>query len=198
MKISKQANSVLRAGFGFLVHVAPVLCVGLAACSTSHPANKSAAQVPAAKPKPYTRIARPDTNTVELQIAVRKFVPARHKGPAIWLVGTSHIGDPAYYRALQKLLDAQTLVVFEGINAEAHKRRVGEIEKPVPTAGEAAEHGSPEKGQAADEPSLQATMAKSLGLVFQLDAIDYDRTNFLNSDLSIQQIQRLLAGSAGG
>ena len=33
--------------------------------------------------------------------------------------------------------------------------------------------------------SMQAELAHSLGLVFQLDAINYDRTNFLNSDLSI-------------
>ena len=187
------AAQVLR----FVRALASVFCIGLAACSTNPP-NKSAAQVPPTEPKPYTRIVRPDTNIVELQIAVRKFVPVRHRGPAIWLVGTSHIGDPNYYRALQKLLDAQNLVVFEGINAEAHKRRVGEIEKPAPATGDAAEHGLPEKGSAAEGPSLQATMAKSLGLVFQLDAIDYDRTNFLNSDLSIQQIQRLLSRPVGG
>jgi hypothetical protein len=41
--------------------------------------------------------------------------------------------------------------------------------------------------------SMQSTLAHSLGLVFQLDAIDYDRANFLNSDLSILQIQRIMA-----
>jgi hypothetical protein len=42
---------------------------------------------------------------------------------------------------------------------------------------------------------MQSTLASALGLVFQLDAIDYDRTNFLNSDLSIAQIQRIMAGN---
>ena len=32
--------------------------------------------------------------------------------------------------------------------------------------------------------SIQKDMAESLGLVFQLEAIDYDRANFLNSDMS--------------
>jgi hypothetical protein len=41
---------------------------------------------------------------------------------------------------------------------------------------------------------MQSTLARSLGLVFQLEAIDYDRTNFLNSDLSILQIQTIMAG----
>lgn len=35
-------------------------------------------------------------------------------------------------------------------------------------------------------------MARSLGLVFQLQAIDYERTNFFNSDLTIEQIQALM------
>lgn len=41
---------------------------------------------------------------------------------------------------------------------------------------------------------MQSALAQSLGLVFQLDAINYDRTNFVNSDLSILQIQRLMLG----
>lgn len=39
---------------------------------------------------------------------------------------------------------------------------------------------------------MQAALAKSLGLVFQLDAIDYNRPNFVNSDLSILEIQRIM------
>jgi hypothetical protein len=42
---------------------------------------------------------------------------------------------------------------------------------------------------------MQSTLARSLGLVFQLEAIDYDRTNFLNSDLSISQIERIMGGN---
>src|SRR3954471_11038729 len=93
----------LRALASILV-AAPALL--LASCSSPRPA----AGVPLAPPQPYTRILRPNTNTVQLQIAVRKFVPAGHRGPVVWLAGTSHIGDPAYYHALQKHLDAQTLV----------------------------------------------------------------------------------------
>src|SRR4051812_39202732 len=74
----------------------------LASCASTRPVG----DVP---PAPYTRIARPDANTVQLQIAVRKFVPSHHRGPVVWLAGTSHIGDPDYYHALQKQLDAQTL-----------------------------------------------------------------------------------------
>jgi len=143
-----------------------------------------------APPAPYTRIANPDANTVQLQIALRKFVPAHHRGPAIWLAGTMHVGEPEYYHAVQKFLDGQTVVLFEGINTETHPRHVKRVGKP--DAEPAAPPQEPSGTNAGT--SMQATLAKSLGLVFQLDAIDYDRTNFLNSDISVQQIQRLMTG----
>jgi hypothetical protein len=42
--------------------------------------------------------------------------------------------------------------------------------------------------------SLQDALAKALGLEFQLNAIDYSRPHFRNSDLSLGQLERLLAG----
>lgn len=142
----------------------------------------------AAEPEPYMRISHPDSNTVQLEIAVRKFVPIGKAGPTVWLVGTSHVGDPAYYRALQKHLDAQTVVLFEGVNADSHPRH-------VPKPGAPPEQPKPAvrtEGETNAGYSMQTELAKSLGLVFQLDAINYDRTNFLNSDLSVFDIQKLM------
>jgi hypothetical protein len=75
-------------------------------------------------PQFYTRIATPDSNTVQLQIVLRKFVPEQEGGPAIWLAGVMHVGEPEYYHALQLFLDKQTVVLYEGINASAHPRRI--------------------------------------------------------------------------
>ena len=160
------------------------LTLSLAGCST-RPHT-----VADAIPQPYTRITNPDTNTVQLQIALRKFVPAGQGGPVIWLAAVMHVGEPDYYRALQHFLDAQTIVLYEGINPDVHPRHVHET-AAAPT------HAPPPAGTqtgAKGGYSMQSTLAHSLGLVFQLDAIDYDRTNFLNSDLSIDQIQRIMAG----
>ena len=101
-----------------------------------------------------------------------------------------HLGEPAYYRALQRFLDAQTIVLYEGINPDAHPHRVGDA-KPAATNGPAP--ATPPTDTNAGY-SMQSAFAKSLGLVFQLEAIAYDRTNFLNSDLSVLQIQRIMAG----
>src|SRR5579859_7833418 len=49
------------------------------------------------EPQPYSRVAHPDSNTVQLQIAVRRFVPVDHRGPTIWLTATAHVGEPQYY-----------------------------------------------------------------------------------------------------
>jgi hypothetical protein len=125
------------------------------------------------------RVAHPDSNTVQLQIAARKFVPARGEGPVVWLTGATHIGESNYFRALQAHLDAQELVLFEAI-------------KPRP--GGSGAGVVPE----AEEGSLQLTLAESLGLAFQLKAINYRRPHFRNSDLSIQELQqRMMEGMEG-
>ena len=36
----------------------------------------------------------------------------------------AHIGEAAYYQTVQNYLDARTVVLYEGINADAHKRRL--------------------------------------------------------------------------
>jgi hypothetical protein len=165
--------------------LAVAIAAALASCASRQPAQPPA-------PEPYTRIHYPDTNTVQLQIALRKFVPAHGHGPTLWLAAVCHIGDRDYYHALQRQLDAQTLVLFEGVNAEAHPRRV----HPAPAA-DANAYESTRPPRRAEPPGLQTSLAESLGLVFQLDAIDYDRTNFLNSDLSIEEIARLVNGVGG-
>jgi hypothetical protein len=165
------------------------LTLALAGCQTHARAADTAAS------HPYTRIANPDTNTVQLQIALREFLPAGHPGPAIWLAAVMHVGQPDYYRALQRFLDARTVVLYEGINPEArpHHAHLSTV------ASAAASTNLPRPTAQSDTNapySMQSTLARSLGLVFQLEAIDYDRANFLNSDLSILQIQRIMAAQA--
>ncbi len=146
-------------------------------------------------PQAYTRVANPDTNTVQLQIALRKFVPEPKAGPAIWLAGVMHVGEPEYYHALQHFLDAQTVVLYEGINPDAHPHHVHDAANAAAT-NEAVPAAPPTDTNAGY--SMQSAFARCLGLVFQLEAIDYDRTNFLNSDLSILQLQRIMAEGRPG
>ena len=126
---------------------------------------------------PYLRIARPATNLTELQVAVRQFIPRDRSKPVVWLAGVSHVGETNYYQSLQKMLNAQDLVLFEGVTDRASR-----------AAGRKSFDRTEE-----DLGSMQDTMAQSLGLAFQLNSIDYERPNFQNSDLTIEQLGQLIA-----
>src|SRR5579859_6109710 len=176
-----------------------VLLIFGSGCANHRHDSTSAASVSTnlPPPEPYSRVAHPDTNTVQLQIAVRRLVAIDHRGPDIWLTATAHLGDPQYYHALQRHLDSRTVVLYEGVNADSHVRHVPKPgEKPAPPRPPKPPREKPaiNTGKEKDGFSMQAELAKALGLVFQLEAIDYDRTNFLNSDLSIFQIQKLMLG----
>ena len=104
---------------------------------------------------------------------MRAFTPAHGNGPTVWLVAVTHVGTPDYYAQLQGFLDAQPLVLFEGVGAKNNKFRLHE----------------------ATGYSLQNALAEALHLRFQLDAIDYSRDHFRNSDLTVAQLRRLLEDS---
>jgi hypothetical protein len=126
----------------------------------------------------YLRSERLDNGTSELQIACRRFTARSHPGVSVWLVGASHIGSADYYKSLQALLDSQGIVLFEGVRAS---------------------QDAPVRGQAMDreamEGSLQGSLARSLGLTFQLTQIDYSRGHFRNSDLSVPELQKLISAN---
>lgn len=176
---------------------AALLLAGLIGpCAFGQTTNKPTALVRFAV-EPFMRVTNGATGAVELQVAVRKLVPTNGVGPVIWLTGASHIGETNYYAQLQKHLDAQALVLFEGIHAgrKATATNAVAVEKPT--------NGSPpvaKKESAAPEPpakpagsaSLQKDLANSLGLVFQLEAINYTGGNFRNSDLSVAELRDLM------
>jgi hypothetical protein len=160
----------MRAGF-----IAAALVLLLPACSTPErrPSRARAALPP---PATYVRIDNTRSNLPQLQIDLRQFLPRRGPGPAIWLAAVSHVGDTNYFAALQAHLNRQGLVLYEGVGDGSAEPAAAE---PAPAGG--------------DHATLQTSLAQSLGLVFQLEAIDYDRPNFRNSDLSIQQLRGLMA-----
>lgn len=173
-----------------------LLAVLIGQCTFGQAANKPSALVRFAV-EPFMRVTNGATGAVELQVAVRKLVPTGGVGPVIWLTGASHIGETNYYAQLQKHLDAQALVLFEGV----HAGRKGTATNTV--ALEKTAGSSPplaKKEAAAPEPaakpagsaSLQKDLAESLGLVFQLEAINYTGGNFRNSDLSVAELRELM------
>ena len=135
----------------------------------------SAAERPVAGPAPaapYLKSGMTRSGSLELRIACRKFESTNHTGTVVWLTGVSHIGTSNYYARLQQHLDAMDVVLYEGV-------------------------GDPQSAKGGEElaGSLQGGMARALGLVFQLEAIDYTRASFTNSDLTVVQLMRVIQES---
>jgi len=233
-----------------------------------------------AQPESYLRVRESDDgNQVELDVAARAFEPIDGTGPRIILVGAAHIGDSVFYRRLQYLLDAQDVVLFEGVGIgdpnpplpkldrderEArdlrrarligaaivgHKSRIGsypadfdalfaamepgtaEMLRPVAYDGDeprfeydvvgasrarpatfsltvgdlelgpedlAVQVGAGPDSMAGDG-GIQRVLARTLGVKFQLDAMDYSQDHWLNCDVTMDELQTLLddAGLGG-
>jgi hypothetical protein len=131
----------------------------------------------------FVREATQTNGVVELQTCVRHY-QAKHR-PDIFLVAAMHVGETNYYSALQKLLDAQSLVMFEGVGwAEAQEKGLDPMK-----------HRRDTDEKQTSTSDLQTELAELLGGVFQLDAIDYDRTNFVNNDMSLSQLKARMSGN---
>jgi hypothetical protein len=130
----------------------------------------------------FTRLVRPNKTTVVLETRAVKLVPEGGNGPVVWLVGAAHIGQSSYYKAIQKILDAQSLVLFEGVrpakSPETVKASQNSSSKPV--------EAFPTKDK-----SSYRLFADAVGLDFQLYDIDYSKKNFVNSDLSWAEVSSL-------
>jgi len=130
-------------------------------------------------PRPYVRQEVTKDGGQALQTAWRLLQPPKDSGkPAVWLMGVIHLGEKSYYEKTQRKLDAVDLVLFEGIGFDANATAIA-------------------KKRGSSVSDLQTTLADSLGLVFQLDAIRYDRGNFRNSDLGVTELQAKLSGGGG-
>ena len=127
------------------------------------------------EPEPYLRAVDDEAGGRVLQIASRTLVSPEKEGPSVTLLGVSHLGNPTYYEKIQKKLDRSDLVLFEGVGY-----------------GDKAPKKNEGRSNAVSE--MQLSLARSMGLVFQLEAIRYDRAHFRNSDLSSEALLTRLKG----
>lgn len=123
-----------------------------------------------AEVQPYLRSVHGPEGRLSLEVALRRLAPTHGEGSAVWLAAVTHMGTREYYRQLQRFLDNCSLVLFEAVRTD---------DEGLPGGQEGY--------------SLQADLAGALGLAFQLEAVDYDRPHFRNSDLHLEQLTRILA-----
>lgn len=109
---------------------------------------------------------------VALETATVRYSPATGDGKlTVDLVGVVHIGDKAYYRQLNKLLDEYEVVLYELVAPPGTR---------VPKGG----------ARSSNNPiSMIQNLGKSLlDLESQMEQIDYTRKHFIHADLSPEQM----------
>lgn len=101
------------------------LLLALVVAAPLHAQEVATKPAPAAKAyesgDAYVRVRdSEDGSHTVLQVAIRSFKNAnKPQQPVVHLVGVTHIGDKAYYNELQKFLDEQDVVLFEGVKPGA-------------------------------------------------------------------------------
>jgi hypothetical protein len=96
-------------------------------------------------------------------------------GRIVDLVGAVHLGDPAYFDALEAQLAQYEAVLYEMVGG------------PFPTRDLKA--ADPEIAQVR---MIHNLLDKVLGMEYQTEAIDYDRPNFIHADIDWTQYRDLM------
>ncbi|RYG18094.1 hypothetical protein EON82_23050, partial [bacterium] len=122
-----------------------------------------------AAPVGYVQTLTKPDGTFQVSTAAQRLV-ADGK-PIVWLVGAMHIGAKPYYANLQRLLNYQDTVLYEGV-------RNG----PKPA--------TPAPGTANAKPVYQV-LSDAIGLSFQMNHIRYDNPKWKNADLSWEELQAM-------
>lgn len=122
----------------------------------------------------YVRLQRGNVSTLETAIVTLQ----GPKSQRLDLVAAVHLAEPTYYQQLNSKFRGYQGVLYELILPEAMAGQ------PLPSK---LEGGGALSG-------MQSTLARSLGLVTQLDQIDYSPTNFIHADLSQEGLSRVMDG----
>lgn len=126
------------------------------------------------KIEPVMQVVPTAPAAYELQLAARTFAPRSGDGPKVRLVAAIHIADRKFYEQVQAILDADTVVLYEGVG---NKR--DDFKKQAP-------------GRRPD--ALYTKVADALGLISQYEGVDYRREHFHNADLTQGEMRARLRG----
>jgi hypothetical protein len=103
-------------------------------------------------------------------------------GVVVHLVAAVHVGEPGYYRGLSRTFDTYDALLYELV-----KSRDG----AVPGTTRPTRPGGTRIRGAAAIGGLQSFLRNVLKLDFQLEAINYDRPNFVHADLDAETFNEL-------
>ena len=96
-----------------VVPLAALLLPVSAVCG--QPAQSQPHDLQAERETVYLRVVEEPGESIALEIAAQRFVPADGSGPKIGLVGVSHIGEHELYDQIQSLLGEYDVVLYESV-----------------------------------------------------------------------------------
>jgi hypothetical protein len=130
---------------------------------------------PKKKPEPTTflRVKRDKKDTpIALETATVRFVPkGGEAGVTVDLIAAVHVGDQAYYDALNKQMEQYDVLLYELVADEGTR---------IPKGGKREKENPLSK--------LQGLMKTVLDLESQVEQIDYTKKNFVHADLSPEKM----------
>ena len=103
-------------------------------------------------------------------------------GITVDLVGAVHIGDAKYYRTLNETFEDYDAVLFEMVRPRDAAARASATTQPGATTAPTTRRQPALKWVG----TLQRFMRDHLELEHQMEAIDYDKSNFVHADLDVE------------
>jgi hypothetical protein len=117
---------------------------------------------------PFMRYVKPKKDAPgALETGVQRYHDAKGNND-VFLIGVVHVGEPAYFERLQDLLDSMDTVLFEGVGGNRGDDETATLDTII---------------------KLQLILKDSLGLSYQKDGLCYDRSFWVNSDMTWAEVQ---------
>lgn len=134
----------------------------------SRPAETQAAEETGGR---FMRFVDHGVNDSRLEAAIATYENA--EGVRLRLVSAVHVGEKAYYEAIEKSFADDDAVLYEMVKSKG---------APPPRKGERGD---------SSVAKLQTFLKDRLDLCYQLDCIDYRRRNFVHADLDVETFFQL-------
>ncbi|MCC6219886.1 MAG: hypothetical protein IT291_01455 [Deltaproteobacteria bacterium] len=133
----------------------------------------------------FLKVLREPSNggkSIALQTAIKTYCIPNDRSECIFvdLIAAVHIGDPKYYQMLNKEFEKYDALLFELVAPEGNA---------IPVSHSAGNNSIS---------ALQMGLKQLLELEFQLDKVDYSKTNFVHADLSPATLFELFRKQEGG
>lgn len=156
----------------------PLVAVGLVILAAA--ARLQAAEPQASKDEAasaWLRVVRSDAKEpIALQTATVRYTSADSEGLSVDLIGVVHVGDKAYYDALNRQFKQYDALLYELVAPKDARIQPG-------------------RGASSRHPvgALQNGLKSLLNLEHQLDRIDYQQQNFVHADMSPDEFSKTMA-----